>query len=45
MTYAFCDVIVADLSKERVSQFKDENGIINEYKMIFSLRDEFPLHY
>ena len=38
-------MIVADLSKERINPFKDENGMIDEYKMIFSLRDEFPLHY
>mmetsp|Transcript_22988 Transcript_22988/g.62962 ORF Transcript_22988/g.62962 Transcript_22988/m.62962 type:complete len:160 (-) Transcript_22988:64-543(-) len=34
-----------DIQKETVDKFKDEQGIVNEFRMQWELRQSFPLHF
>ena len=34
-----------DLSQDRISPFVDEQGLINDFALMYNLRDSFPLHF
>ena len=34
-----------DLSQDRIEPFTDGQGLINEFALMWNLRDSFPLHY
>eukprot|EP00966_Prymnesium_polylepis_P086516 2002415-Prymnesium_polylepis.1 len=35
----------ADLAQDRISPFTDEQGLVNEFALLWNLKDSFPLHY
>lgn len=35
----------ADIPRERVKPFMNTAGLVNEFEFVFSVRQEFPLHY
>ena len=34
-----------DLSRDRIEPFTDEQGLINEFALMWNLKSSFPLHY
>ena len=35
----------ASLDKANIRQFKDDEGIINEFALLYHVQAQFPLHY
>ena len=35
----------ANLDKQLIKEFRDDHGIVNEFALMYKVRDQFPLHY
>jgi hypothetical protein len=35
----------ANLDKQLIKEFRDDDGIVNEFALIYKVRNQFPLHY
>ena len=33
------------ISAEKIDEFIDESGMLNEFALMYALKDQFPLHY